>query len=58
MAGSGFMCISLQYSSGQSSVVAPPSSSVIIQQPVARVVGAENIRETTLFPRDPHRLAP
>jgi nondiscriminating aspartyl-tRNA synthetase len=25
---------------------------------VARVVGAENIRETTLFPRDLHRLAP
>jgi nondiscriminating aspartyl-tRNA synthetase len=25
---------------------------------VARVVGADNIRETTLFPRDLHRLAP
>ena len=25
---------------------------------VARLVGAENIRETTLFPRDLHRLAP
>jgi nondiscriminating aspartyl-tRNA synthetase len=25
---------------------------------VARLVGAENIREVTLFPRDLHRLAP
>ncbi|MEA2526118.1 MAG: nondiscriminating aspartyl-tRNA synthetase, partial [Thermomicrobiales bacterium] len=25
---------------------------------VARLVGAENVRETTLFPRDLHRLTP
>ena len=25
---------------------------------VARITGAENIREATLFPRDPTRLAP
>jgi nondiscriminating aspartyl-tRNA synthetase len=25
---------------------------------MARLVGVENIRETTLFPRDLHRLAP
>jgi nondiscriminating aspartyl-tRNA synthetase len=25
---------------------------------VARLTGAENVRETTLFPRDMHRLTP